>query len=468
MHFLLKVNHNLSFLASKFLTIFQFVISLNLYIFLKAFFMSIISQGITTIKTIASPLSAFLAGTGLTCCAFSLLSSILAIRMSKNGVSTSEAGLVLSLYYAGYAVASISSYRIINRAGHIRTFCAFISGFSAIVPLHYLSTNPAYWALLRLVEGYCIGTCFLCLESWLNTRSNNKNRGLIMSFYMITTYLGSSLGQLLLNLPDRTGMLIYAFVASLFSVALIPISLTALPSPDINVHKSMSLTRLYKKSPVGVVGCFASGFLVGAFYTLGAIYAKQIGLDIKQTSIFMFCGIFGGMLAQLPIGRLSDKMDRRFVLMWTSGFLFLIAPWIQNFIFESNLFLAGGAILLGSGIFVMYPICVSHVNDQIEDSERVNASGMMILLQSMGLVIGPIIISFTMQHLGNIWFMFSYSVISGLFILFTFKQIATRAVGYINFTPTDPMPVAPTHAFSELTQDDTLMDRAKDALATKH
>ena len=99
---------------------------------------------------------------------------------------------------------------------------------------------------------------------------------MIMSLYMITTYLGSSLGQLLLNIPDKNGLIVYALVASLFSIALVPVSLTALPSPDITVHKSMSLRLLYKKSPVGVFGCFASGFLVGAFYTLGAIYARQI------------------------------------------------------------------------------------------------------------------------------------------------------------------------------------------------
>lgn len=430
--------------------------------------MTFISTTLTSFKTIVSPMSAFFAGTGLTCCAFSLLSSILALRLSRNGVETSMAGLILSLYYAGYVLASLSSYKIINRVGHIRTFCAFISIFSAIVPLHYLSPFPPYWGILRLAEGYCIGTCFMCLESWLNTRANNKNRGVIMSLYMITTYLGSSLGQLLLNLPDRNGLLIYALVASLFSIALVPISLTALPSPDITAHKNMSLRLLYKKSPVGVLGCFASGFLVGAFYTLGAIYAKQIGLDIKQTSIFMFCGIFGGMLAQLPIGRLSDNFDRRYILLWTSGFLFLIAPWIQYFI-EDGIFMLGlSAVLLGCGTFVMYPICVSHVNDQLEDAERTNASGMMILLQSMGLIIGPIIISAVMQTFGNIWFLLSYSVVSGCFIIFTFKQIATKAVNYVNITPTDPMPVAPTHAFNKLTQDDTIIDKAKDILTAKH
>lgn len=429
--------------------------------------MSLISQTLNSVKTIASPLSAFFAGTGLTCCAFSLLSSTLALRMAQHGLNTSEAGIILSLYYAGYILASLSSYKIINRVGHIRTFCAFISIFSAIVPLHYLSSAPLYWGALRLTEGYCIGTCFMCLESWLNTRSNNKNRGIIMSLYMVTTYLGSSFGQLLLNIPDRSGMIIYAFVASLFSIALVPISLTALPTPDITVHKNMSLPKLYKTSPVGVVGCFASGFLVGAFYTLGTIYSRQVGLDIKYTSIFMFCGIFGGMLAQIPIGRLSDRMDRRYVLLWTSGFLFLIAPWVNLFVLKGLGLLALSAILLGCGTFVMYPICVSHVNDQIEDSERVNASGMLILLQSIGLIVGPIIISFAMQHLGAISFVLSYSVVSGIFILFILKQIAFRAVNYINITPTAPLPIAPTHAFNELSTDDSLLDKAKELLTEK-
>lgn len=182
----------------------------------------------------------------------------------------------------------------------------------------------------------------------------------------------------------------------------------------------------------------------------------------------MFCGIFGGMLAQFPIGRLSDKRDRRYVLLWTSGFLFLIAPWIHYFIHDGTALLALSAILLGSGTFVMYPICVSHVNDQLEDAERTNASGMLILLQSMGLIIGPIIISAVMQTFGNIWFLLSYSAVSGCFIIFALKQIATKSVNYINVTPTDPMPVAPTHAYNELTKDNNLIDKAKGILTAKH
>ena len=308
----------------------------------------------------------------------------------------------------------------------------------------------------------------MCLESWLNTRATNKNRGIIMSLYMITTYLGSSLGQLLLNIPDRSGLIIYALVASLFSVALVPISLTALPSPDITVHKNMSLLKLYQKSPVGVVGCFASGFLVGAFYTLGTIFAKQSELSIEQTSIFMFCGIFGGMLAQLPIGRLSDKMDRRFVLLWTSGFLFLIAPWVHLFMDDGSIAIAAAAGLLGCGTFIMYPICVSHVNDKIADAERVRASGLLILLQSLGMIGGPVLISMLMQHFGDLSFVLAYSVFAGLFILFALHFITFHPrVNYINVTPTDPMPTAPTHVFHELAHNDTLLDKAKELFQIK-
>ena len=421
----------------------------------------------SSLKTVVSPLSAFFAGTGLTCCAFSLLSSTLALRMTSNGIDTAQAGIVLSLYYLGYVVASLTSYRIINKVGHIRTFCAFISTFSAVVPMHYIDINPLFWGALRLFEGYCIGTCFLCLESWLNTRANNKNRGIIMSLYMLSTYLGSSLGQLLLNIPDKNGMVIYAVVAGLFSVALVPISLTALPAPDISVHKSMPLKELYHKVPVGVVGSFASGFLVGAFYTLGAIFAKNMGLSLEQTSVFMFCGIFGGMLAQLPIGRLSDKFDRRFVLMWTSGFLFLIAPWMYYLLGCGMFILAGSAILLGCGIFVMYPISVSHTNDKLEDSERTQASGKLILLQSMGLIIGPIIISAMMQFFGNICFLLSFSVVTGAVIIFTFKQIATKDVGYVSNTPTAPQPVAPTHVFMHLSENSGMFSKVKAALKSK-
>lgn len=424
--------------------------------------MSKILNYFSLLRTIISPLTAFFAGTALACCAYALLTSTLGLRMAEASVSTFAAGIVLSLYYAGYIIASLTSNQIINRVGHIRAFSTYISLFSALVLMHYFSDNPVYWGILRLLEGYCMGSSFMCLESWLNTRANNNNRGLLMSLYMITSYLGASTGQLLLNIPDPQGIVIYIVVSVIFSLALVPISLTALPSPNITVHKSMSLIKLYKISPVGVIGCLCSGIFVGGFYSLGAIYANLIGLDVQMTSLFMFFGVLGGLLIQFPLGRLSDRMDRRFLMMWIAGILFFIAPWVHFFVSDGVWQLCTGALLLGCGTFILYPLSVSHVNDLIEDDDRVNAAGMLILLQSLGMIFGPVAISYFMQHFGAISFVLAYSAVTAGFVLFTLKHITFKPdINYINITPTAPMPIDTTHAFHELASDDKLSTFAK-------
>ncbi len=422
---------------------------------------------IAPVKSVVSPLSAFFAGTTLTCLGYALLTSVLSLRMHADGVSTSLIGIVLSLYYAGYICASLTAFKIINKVGHIRSFSTYVSLFSALALMHVFSNNPYYWGGLRFLEGYCIGAAMMCLESWLNARANNKNRGLIMSLYMVTTYLGSGLGQLFLNIPDKSGVMIYMLVSIIFSVALVPVSLTALPAPDISIKKSMKLRELFKISPVGAAGCLTSGVFVGSFYILGTIYASQSGLNLAQTSLFMSAGIFGGLAAQIPVGRISDRFDRRFVIMWVCGIMFLIAPWVDWFIPQGTLPLVFSSFLLGACTFVIYPVCVSHVNDQIDDSLRVNASGMLIMLQSLGMIGGPIIISFIMQLFGSLSFVVCFSIVSGCFVLFSLHCIAKRDINYIAVTPSKPIPTAPTHAFHVLSQDDSLLDKAKDILAEK-
>ena len=290
-----------------------------------------------------------------------------------------------------------------------------------------------------------------------------------MSLYMITTYLGAASGQLMLNIPDKYGFILFMVISILYSVALVPISLTALPSPDISKHKQMSLWTLYKIAPVGVVGCIVSGIMVGGVYTLGTIYAQSSGLSLYNVSLFMFFAITGGMLAQFPIGRLSDKFDRRFVMMWTCGGVFFILPWIHIFISGTIVELIPSALLLGSGTFILYPICVSHVNDKIADDERVEAAGLLLMLQSLGMIIGPIAISYIMQQFGSIFFLISLSSASGFFVLFAFKHISFKHdVGYKNITPTDPMPISPTHIYPELAKNDTLIDKAKSLFIHKN
>lgn len=430
--------------------------------------MNLLKSSLASLKTVVSPLTALFAGTAFVCCGYASLSSIFAMKLNQSQTPTSIAGIILAMYYLGSVLASVSASRFINKVGHIRVFSAFASLLSALVLAHAFSPNHLYWAILRLAEGYCIGTIMMCLESWLNTRANNTNRGLIMAVYMITTYLGASLGQLFLNIPDSSGYILYIVISILFSIALLPVSMTALSVPKIQTYKSMSYKKTYQASPVGFICCITSGILIGTFYTLGTIYATEMGLSIYEVSLFMFFGVFGGLLAQFPLGKLSDLMDRRYVLIGICAVLVFLAPFIHFMIDKGTTALIISTMLLGSCIFTLYPISVSHVNDLIKDDERIYASGMLILAQNLGLIIGPIIVSAAMQAIGSSMFAFSFSLISAGFVFFTYKHIRNKPdINYVSNTPTTPVPVAPTHAFNELSQDDTLADKAKELFQKK-
>lgn len=430
--------------------------------------MGILKTTLISVRTIASPISAVLAGTVFMCCGYASLNSTFALRLNQNNTSMYISGIILALYYLGSVLASVTAYKFINKVGNIRAFSAFSSLLSALVLTHAFSQNYYFWAILRLSEGYCIGTISMCLESWLNTRATNRNRGVIMSLYMVTTYLGSSLGQLSLNISDHSGYLIYILISIVFSLALIPVSLTALPAPNIQVYKSMPLKKAFNISPVGFLCCISSGVLVGTFYLLGTIYATNLGLSIKDVSLFMFFGVLGGLLAQFPLGKISDMMDRRFVLIGICAALCLIVPFSYFMASKSIIWLILSTILLGSCVFTLYPVSVSHINDLISDDERVNASGLLILAQNVGLIAGPIIVSIGMAHYGNAFFMGAFMAIPLIFIFFALTHIKKKPeINYINVTPTTPVPSTPTHAYNEITRRDTLLSRAKDLLTEK-
>lgn len=408
-----------------------------------------------SLKNIIYPLTALFTATMFICCSYASLGSVFALKLTQLDTPTNIAGVILAMYYLGSVIASFSASNIINKVGHIRAFGAFASMLSVFVLAHAFSTDRVYWALLRFFEGYCIGGTTMCLESWINTKASNKNRGLVMSVYMVTSYLGAALGQLFLTIPDKSGLLLYIIISILFSLAMMPVSLTKLSAPAIETHKSMDFRRAYAISPVGFTCCIASGILVGTFYMLGTIYATSIGLSLKNVSIFMFWGVMGGMFAQLPFGKLSDKMDRRYVLIGISVLLMVVAPAANFLVLKGGMYLIISTILIGCGTFTLYPISVSHINDLVTDEERVTASSMLILAQNIGLILGPVIVSAGMSWLGPWFFIASFSIIPALFIAFTVRHIKRKPdINYLNVTPTQPMPTSPTNAYNDLATDD--------------
>jgi len=329
----------------------------------------------------------------------SLLGILLPVRMGVEKLSPEIAGLVMSAYYFGLIGGSLWGKRIIARVGHIRAFAAFAAGVSAAALLFALWFHPIPWALLRVLGGFCMASLFAAIESWLNARSSNETRGQILSMYVVVAYLGSSGGQFLVNFGDVQGLRPFMLASLLLTLSLVPVVLTRVASPEIAKDVRLSLRRLYNISPVGVVGCVISGVITGGFYGMGAIYAQNLGYSVFEVSLFMGVSVIGGLLMQWPIGRLSDRFDRRTVM-----FIMLLAmATVCAGNFALALYGQGSfiAILVLIGLFggtaaTVYPLAVAHACDYVEAPQMLAASSGLLLSWAIGSAIGPLVASFVM------------------------------------------------------------------------
>ena len=242
--------------------------------------------------------------------------TILSIRGEIEGFSLAQIGAVGAGFWAGIIIGSLLAARVIRRVGHIRTFAAF-GAIAATAPLvHLLVVDPFVWIAARALTGFCFAAMFIVVESWLNAGASSENRGRILSIYGMTGLLAGVGGQLLLPTTDPAGFRAFCIIACIISVALVPIALTqgAAPAPP-GEGSHVPLSRLYRDSPLGVAAGFLSGVTTGAFFTLGPIFAERRGLSTGEIAIFMACGTLGGFVAAWPLGLLSDRYDRRLVII---------------------------------------------------------------------------------------------------------------------------------------------------------
>lgn len=243
-----------------------------------------------------------------------LQGSLLGLRASLEGFGTSVTGLVISAFYVGLLIGAALTPRLVLRVGHIRVFAALASVASAFILLHAVFLSAPVWFVIRLVTGFCFSGLYVVAESWLNQASTNETRGKLLSVYMIISYASMGFGQLLLNLSDPGGFPLFILISVLVSLALVPISLTRTPAPQLETPEPISLKKLYKLSPMGFFGSLGSGLAQGAFFGMGAVYGGLSGLSIAQISLLLSLPLLGLVISQFPIGALSDRLDRRMVL----------------------------------------------------------------------------------------------------------------------------------------------------------
>lgn len=329
------------------------------------------------------------------------LSTLVSVQLQNSGAAAGAIGAVTTAYFAGLTAGSLTVNRLIARVGHIRAFTAFVSMFSASVLTYSLHIDPVLWAGLRALEGYCIAGVYVCLESWLNDKAPSHARGQVLAFYMVALYLGQAAGQFLLTLGEE-GARALPFVGAsiLLSLAVVPIALTRQAPPDPPPLAPLNLKGLYRASPLGMAGAVGTGVMLGAFYGFGAVFARDIGMTTGQTATFMSAAILGGVVLQWPLGRLSDVIDRRLVIIGTAaGVTAVAAALAWSGAWPGGMRLLAIA-LFGGGAFALYPLCVAHTNDRLSAEERVSASGGLVLAYSAGAMAGPMLAAGAIAWLG--------------------------------------------------------------------
>lgn len=340
------------------------------------------------------------------------LSTLVSVRLERGGSSALFIGMVGTAYFAGLVVGSLRVSRIIRRVGHIRAFAAFVALLSASTLTYAIHRDPLLWSGLRFVDGLCVAGVFVCLESWLNERADSGARGSVLAGYMIALYAGQAIGQFLLNLSEAKPSLPFLVASILISLAAIPVVLTRISAPPPDDGAALPVRALYAISPLGVVGATVTGVMLGAFYALGPVFARRLGMDFAATASFMSVVILGGVALQWPLGRLSDRFDRRRVIVGVLAGALAASLAIALVAAPGPALLVPGA-LFGGLSFALYPLCVAHTNDHLAPEQRVAASGGLVLLYSLGAAAGPMAGAAAMTLAGTAGLFFFVALCAG-------------------------------------------------------
>ena len=374
---------------------------------------------------------ALLLGIALIMLGNGLQNTLLGVRATLEGFGTGITGLVMTAYFAGFVAGSVIVPRLLANVGHVRVFAAVASLASGTALLHTVFVSPVSWGLIRIVTGFCFAGLYVVAESWINDAATNKTRGQLLSVYMIMVLGGMGCGQLLMNLSDPRGFELFVLVSVLISFALIPITLSVGRAPVFEAPEWIGTRALFRASPLGVAGAFLIGIAHSALFSMGPVYATRIGLAVDRLSFFIAAALFGGLILQWPIGWLSDRFDRRKVIVAVAWIAAGAAFGAGVGGVDSYVLLIGTTALLGGMSLPLYSLCGAHTNDHLTPRQIVAASATLVLIGGLGLTVGPLLAAVLMGLTGP----------AGLFWLLAVAHGCIGGYGLYRMVRRDPVPL---------------------------
>ena len=372
-------------------------------------------------------------GMGFIMMAYGFQGSLLGVRAVQEEFSLTSTGFMMSGYFVGYFFGAATIPNIISRVGHIRVFAAFASLSSLVILVHSVIINPFVWFLLRVLTGISMVCIYTVAESWLNDRSSNKNRGSVLSIYMVVLYGSIGIGMFLLNFSSPKNFQPFILISVITSAALIPILLTKKKAPTFKKIKAMSLKDLYEASPFGMVSALFYGTLQSALFTLLAVYATSMNFTIFEISLVTFLLAISGAIAQFPIGKISDIYDRRKVIIFSTFGAAIFS--VLAILVSRQMYLPDGLatsktlfyiffILFSFCSLPMFSLILAHTNDYISKEKFVAAGAGLQFAFGLGAMGGPFLCSIFMDVVGSngfFIFLFLFHSIIGFFGIYRMK-----------------------------------------------
>jgi MFS family permease len=373
------------------------------------------------------PIFSLLRGTAFLLAASGLHGLLLPLRGQLEGFSTASLGLMGTAWAGGFVAGCYFAPRIVRRAGHVRAFGAFAAAGAIIALLTGLMIDPTIWIILRAFTGFAMAGAFMVIESWLNERATNENRGTVFGLYMMVTYASIMAGQMIVAAGDVGSASLFMVTGIFFCAALLPtaVSTAAHPTPLQDVR--LDIRGLYANSPVSWTACLLIGVANGAWGTLGAVYGARIGISTPEIALMMSLVVVAGAAMQMPVGRLSDKTDRRYVLAGAAAacaivgvLIFLVSP-------RSGAFVIAMTAAYGAFAYTLYSLAVAHANDHAKPEDFVKVSGGLLMLYGFGTMIGPVVGATLMEAMRPESLFLATALAHFLLVGYTLMRIRRRA-----------------------------------------
>ena len=355
-----------------------------------------------------------------------LIGVLIPVRGHASGFSNLAIGIVGSAYFAGFVLGCFAGPRLLARSGHTRTFGIGAGLSAATVLLQSMFVSVPLWILLRAGFGVAAACMYMVIESWLNDRATNANRGRIFSAYLTVNFSSIIVGQMLFGTARPQATTLFSLAAVLYALCLIPMGLTRLPPPNAAAVPALRPFRLYRLSPVGVIGCIAVGFANSAVWTLAPVYADAHGLAKGGIAVFMSVFTLGGALVQLPLGRISDRMDRRIIIAFVCVAAAALGVALATFGSAHRWLVLPLIGLFGLVALPLYGLSVAHTNDRIARDEFVETSATLLMINSLASVSGPTLAALVIGRFGTSALFFYTAAIHTAMAVFAIIRITMK------------------------------------------